>query len=142
MTRYNSEVNISNIERANIGNNSNSSVMIRLHADGSSNNAVNGVSVLVPSNKYINNNSIIINSHAYGNYILQGIISKTNAKNNGLVERSDLTGFNWSEIPVILVEMGFLTNQIEDALLNSAYYQNKIILGIIDGLAAYFLSIN
>ena len=52
-------------------------------------------------------------------------------KNRGVVERTDLTGFNWSKVPVILVETGFLSNPQEDKLLNSEEYQNKIAKGSI-----------
>jgi hypothetical protein len=54
----------------------------------------------------------------------------------------DLTGFNWSKIPVVLVEMGFMTNIQEDSLLNSGNYQNKIAQGIVEGLVLYFLHEN
>jgi N-acetylmuramoyl-L-alanine amidase len=51
-----------------------------------------------------------------------------------------LTGFNWSKIPVILLEMGYMTNVQEDKLLNSDDYQNKIVLGIVDGVTKYYSS--
>ena len=35
-------------------------------------------------------------------------------KNNGVVERDDMTGFNWSKVPVILVEMGFLSRKTKN----------------------------
>jgi N-acetylmuramoyl-L-alanine amidase len=139
MTRDNHDVNISNIERAEIGNNSQSDIMIRVHADGSINQNDNGISVLVPRSTFIKDNLVITKSRSVGHYILQGVIRNTGAKNNGIIERDDLTGFNWSRIPVILIEMGFMTNEQEDALLNSEKYQDKIVQGITDGLAAYFL---
>jgi N-acetylmuramoyl-L-alanine amidase len=139
MTRNNHNVNISNIERAEIGNSSQSDIMIRVHADGSTNQNDNGVSVLVPQSTFIKNNLIVTKSHSVGYYILWGIVRHTGAKNNGTIERDDLTGFNWSKIPVILIEMGFMTNEREDILLNSDDYQNKIVQGIVDGLAAYFV---
>jgi N-acetylmuramoyl-L-alanine amidase len=138
MTRDRHDVNISNIERSEIGNNSQSDIMIRLHADGSINPNDNGVSILVPQSTFIRDNLIITKSRSAGSYILQGIIRISSAKNNG-IEKDDLTGFNWSKIPVVLVEMGFMTNEWEDALLNSDDYQDKMVQGIVDGLAAYFL---
>jgi N-acetylmuramoyl-L-alanine amidase len=139
MTRNSHDVNISNIERAEIGNSSQSDIMIRLHADGSANPNDNGVSVLIPQSTFINNNFIITKSRSAGYYILQAIVRITGAKNNGAIERGDLTGFNWSKTPVILIEMGFMTNEREDILLNSGDYQDKIAQGIADGLAAHFL---
>jgi N-acetylmuramoyl-L-alanine amidase len=42
------------------------------------------------------------------------------------VERSDLTGFNWSDVPAVLVETGFMSSSSESALLRSAGYQQKL----------------
>ena len=54
----------------------------------------------------------------------------TGARDLGLVERSDLTGFNWADVPVVLVETGFLTNPAEGARLRSAAYQQRIARGL------------
>ena len=51
----------------------------------------------------------------------------------GLNERSDFTGFNWSDVPVILVEMGFMTNPTDDRLLATAAYQRRAALGLCRG---------
>jgi len=51
----------------------------------------------------------------------------------GLQERSDFTGFNWSDVPVILVELGFMTNPTEDRLLASAAYQRRAAVGLCRG---------
>jgi len=42
------------------------------------------------------------------------VARQTGARNLGLVERSDLTGFNWANVPAILVECGFMTNPSDD----------------------------
>lgn len=47
---------------------------------------------------------------------LDNLIENTNANSKGIVPKSDITGFNWSKIPVILVEMGYRTNPEEDIL--------------------------
>lgn len=137
MTREENNVNISNIERAEIANEE-SEIMIRLHADGSTNTKTNGISILIPGPRFINDKLLITKSKKIASIIIKCIINLTGSKNNGLTERNDLTGFNWSTIPVILIEMGFLTNEREDILLNTSEYQDKIVNGIIDGLAIYF----
>lgn len=51
----------------------------------------------------------------------------------GLQERSDFTGFNWADVPVILVEMGFMTNPTEDRLLGTVAYQRRAAVGLCRG---------
>jgi len=65
-------------------------------------------------------------------------VSATGAKNLGTQERSDLTGFNWSEVPVCLIETGYMTNEDEDKLLITKAYQNKIVDGLVTGLLKFF----
>ena len=48
----------------------------------------------------------------------------------GISERGDMTGFNWSDVPVILPEIGFMTNPDEDRSLATAAYQDKIVKGL------------
>lgn len=54
-------------------------------------------------------------------------------KNRG-VERDDLTGFNWSKVPVVLIEMGFMSNKKEDQLLSDSNYQEKLAEGLCNGI--------
>ena len=58
------------------------------------------------------------------------LIARTGAANLGLVRRSDITGFNWANVPVVLVECGFLTNPAERAKLTSPAYQWRIARGL------------
>ena len=41
-------------------------------------------------------------------------MKKAGIEVNGIFEKGDLTGFNWSKVPVVLVEMGFSSNYNED----------------------------
>jgi N-acetylmuramoyl-L-alanine amidase len=65
------------------------------------------------------------------------VVRQTGARNLGLVQRSDLTGFNWANVPAILVECGFMTNPAERRLLQSAAYQLKIARGLVAGTKAF-----
>ena len=67
--------------------------------------------------------------------------SQSLAKSRGVVERNDLTGFNWSKVPVILIEMGFMTNPTEDIILNTNEYQGDIVDGIVDGVSSYYTTL-
>ena len=49
-----------------------------------------------------------------------------------------MTGNNWSTIPTVILEMGFLSNAAEDAAMNNASTQNLMVKGIADGIDDYF----
>lgn len=70
--------------------------------------------------------------------IIRAYSKKTGIRNRGLVQRDDLTGTNWSKIPVTLIEMGFLSNPIEDRLMQKGSMQNKMATGIANGIDDYF----
>ena len=65
-------------------------------------------------------------------------MSNKGIKVNGIFERDDLTGFNWSRIPVVLVEMGFMSNYNEDQMLSNPDYQKKMMQCVADGVEEYF----
>lgn len=137
MVRETADVNISNSERAKKLNKK-CDISIRLHADGSDNNMINGVSVLYPpaNNPYIG--ELSGESYKLAESILENYCEKTGLKNNGLNARNDLTGFNFSTIPVALIEMGYMTNYNDDIYMSSADGQKKMVSGIALGIENYF----
>lgn len=138
MTRDVSDIAISNIERCAVAHEAGAEVAIHIHADGNNDSSVHGVSVLVPSGELLGTPSITQESRRLGELMLDAIIAETGAKNRGISPRSDLVSFNFSQIPTVLIEMGFMTNPEEDALLGSPAYQAKIIDGIVTSLLQWY----
>lgn len=122
-----------NIERADVGNNNNADLSIRIHCDSADISSAKGASMLVPAPVGYAENIAGI-SRTYGEIILNDLVSTVGMYNRGVIERSDLTGFNWSKVPVVLIEMGFLSNPEEDNLLNSDSYQDKLAQGLCNGI--------
>lgn len=141
MTRETNDVNISNAERAMIANKAKADLGIRIHADGSTDKGMNGISVLYPA-KTSNSLNIYEKSKTAASFILSSVTKETLAKANGTVPRSDLTGFNWSEVPSILIETGFMTNVNEDKKLQRDDYESKIAKGIATGIETYIMKLN
>ena len=137
MTRETNEATVSNIERAQIANQAGADVCIRIHADGIEDSSVNGVSVLIPAGSLLGTPAIAEPSAALGQLMVDAVAAQTGAKNRGTTERRDLTGFNWSEVPCVLLEMGFLSNAQEEANMIDPAYQDKIVEGIAAALVQW-----
>ncbi len=138
MTRTTHESTRSNIERAQFANELNADIAVKIHADGNENSSVRGVSMLIPSDDSYVTDDVYNKSAIAGKIILDKVIDATGTKNRGISERSDMTGFNWSTVPVILLECGFMSNPQDDALLETDEYKQKIVDAIADGLILYF----
>jgi N-acetylmuramoyl-L-alanine amidase len=108
---------------------------VNVHAHNTE--SVKGASVLIPKAGYITDKNLISESKTVGTYILKDLIGSTGAISRGLSPRDDMTGFNWSKVPVVLVEVGFLSNPHEDEMINTDDYQNKIAAGIVNGINKY-----
>lgn len=140
MTRTTHDVDISNAERAQMMNAAAVDCWLRIHADGNDNPAVHGVSMLAPARGTMNTTdaSVQAASLELANALLAPVIAATGAKNNGVALRSDQTGFNWSAVTVCTIEMGYMTNEMEDRLLVTDDYQNKIANALAEGFVNYF----
>ena len=126
-----------NIERARFCNSRHAALMMRIHADGAGDSSLNGVKTLVPALHRGWTDDIYASSLRAARKVQAAVVRQTGARNLGLVQRSDLTGFNWANVPAILVEAGFMTNPNERRLLQSAPYQLKVARGLVAGAKAF-----
>ncbi|MBU3142557.1 N-acetylmuramoyl-L-alanine amidase [Clostridium sp. CF012] len=133
MTKTENKQMLGNIARAQVGNKAEADLVIRIHADSNNNSSVEGASMLVPADGK-NTNAIYKTSKRYGEIVFNNLINSIGMKNRGVVERNDLTGFNWSVVPVILVEMGFQSNVEEDKQLANVNYQYKLSKALSEGI--------
>jgi N-acetylmuramoyl-L-alanine amidase len=115
-----------NRERARFCNERGAALMLRIHADGSSDAARHGVSTLVPALQRGWTDDVYGASRRAGRLLQRELVAATGARDLGVVERRDLTGFNWADVPVVLVETGFLSNPREARLLRTSAYQQRL----------------
>ena len=137
MTRDGDGYRGGNRERAQFCNARGAALMVRIHADGSSNPSSAGVSTLVPALHRGWTDDVYGASRRAGGIFQRQLVRTTGARNLGVVQRSDLTGFNWADIPVVLVETGFMTNPREGALLRTARYQQRVATALAAAAASF-----
>jgi N-acetylmuramoyl-L-alanine amidase len=126
-----------NIARARFCNVRHAALMVRIHADGSTDTSLRGVSTLVPALRRGWTDDIHARSARAARRVQAAVVKHTGARNIGILQRSDLTGFNWADVPAILVECGFMTNPTESRLLRWPAYQLKVARGLVAGVEAF-----
>ena len=126
-----------NVARAQFCNRRHAALMLRIHADGSTDASQHGLSTLYPAFHRGWTDDIYGSSLRAAKAIQKTTVAATGARDLGLSKRSDLTGFNWSNVPAVLVETGFMTNPSERRLLQSSAYQWKVARGFTAGVVAF-----
>lgn len=141
MVREDNESTYSSEQRAVVANQAGADVFVRLHCDGSDDPGLRGFSTLIPG--YNDWTAGIVDSSAQAAQIMHPIvIAETGAPDMGIVERYDLAGFNFCEVPSVLFEMGFMSNYDEDLLLSDPTYQDTMAQALCDATLAYLEAVS
>jgi N-acetylmuramoyl-L-alanine amidase len=130
-------VSMGNIARARIANRAHAALFVRVHADGSTDRSRHGTSTLFPAFHRGWTDDILPASRIAAVKVQAQLVRALGSRDLGTVARSDLTGFNWANVPVVLAELGFLTNPREDRLLSSPAYEQRAARGLERGIRAF-----
>jgi N-acetylmuramoyl-L-alanine amidase len=132
-----SGTSMGNIARARIANRAHAALFLRIHADGSTDPAARGTHTLYPALHAGWTDDIYAQSRRAAAVVQRQLVRALGFPDRGLQERPDFTGFNWADVPAILVEMGFMTNRVEDRLLATPRYQRRAALGLCRGTLVF-----
>ena len=59
-------------------------------------------------------------------------------KNCGVTTSDTMTGINWCNMPVTILELGYMTNPSDDTNMENSDYQWNMVQGIANGVDSYF----
>lgn len=138
MAREDNETAISNSERAVLANEAGADISIRIHANGSESSSANGALALITSPDNIYAGHLHEESNLLAGCVLGAYCEATGFANLGIQQNDTMTGINWSEIPVMILEMGFMTNEHDDLKMADEAFREKMVAGIVTGIEKYY----
>ena len=138
MIRRTHDVDLSNAQRAQMANEAGADIFIRIHGNSYDNPEVHGALTMCQTKNNPYNGSLYAQSRALSETVLDAIVAATQCQKKSILESDTMSGINWCQIPVTIVEVGFLSNPEEDRLLATEEYQDKMVLGMANGIDAYF----
>ena len=133
MTRETHDVDISNVERAQMFNELHVDLALRIHCNGANDKSVNGAGTYARKTGDCQEES-----ERAATLILDQLCAATGARRQGVIINYNYTGQNWSTVPCVMVEMGYMSNAAEDEKLNDPAYQDLLVQGMVEGICRYF----
>jgi len=109
-------------------------IYVRIHANGYDDHGVQGALSMCPSqdNPYVS--ELYGESLRLSQRLLDAYCAATGFENSGVQIYDNMTGINWSRVPVTILEMGFMTNEHDDLAMADAGFQQTMAEGIADGI--------
>ena len=117
--------------RVEIGNESRADIFVSIHLNKIEQTQYSGWQTFY--------NKLNENSKVLANCIQEGL-NETMQKENDRIpaELNTVYLMKYVQIPITIVECGFLSNPEEEKLLQTDEYQNKLAWGIYNGISEYF----
>lgn len=128
---------VGNVARAGIANRANAALFLRIHADGAPTAAARGTHTLYPALRAGWTDDVYAASRRAAGIVQAELLRALGFPDRGLQERSDFTGFNWADVPVIMVELGFMTNPSEDRLLATPSVRRRAAVALCRGTLGF-----
>jgi len=81
--------------------------------------------------------SLYENSKQAALLVQEELVKSSGLDDLGVKSASDNPGFNWSKVPVVETQAGFLSNEEDDRLLADDQFRWKVAWGLRNGIRKY-----
>lgn len=129
MTRT-SDVGLTTNQRCDIANNAATDIFVSVHSNSATNSSANGAEVW-----YYSESS---EGKTLATVVQEEIVKTTEARDRGIKASSTFTVLKNTNMTSIIVECGFINNNEEAKKLANPDYQQKVALGIFNGINRFF----
>lgn len=130
LTRTENDVNISNIERAQIAVDNEADYFIRIHADSAPDSDISGVKVYVPSTGEYSSSI-----RSDGEELADTVADAIGSESLGVVQSDMYTGLNHADsVKSFQLVVGYFSNSDDDALLNKKDTPYKVAVAVSEFL--------
>lgn len=117
-------------ERVELLNSYSADLVISIHLNSyATNPSVSGLEILYGDNSEL--------SKELAETLLTPIIDSCGAKNRGVKYRPDVLILQETNIPIVIIETGFITNETDVANLQTFVYKHQMIQGIVEGVTSF-----
>ena len=124
-------------DRANLANNENAYCFVSIHSNSTTNKAVQGAGVFFYAPEWMPEIYMQrMERQNLARLILDDILKETGRPSYGIFE-DNFAVIRETKMPSVLVEMGFLSNQQEEALLADPNLQARMARGIANGILKF-----
>ncbi|MBM7556913.1 N-acetylmuramoyl-L-alanine amidase [Halanaerobacter jeridensis] len=120
------------LERAQLANFKEADLFISIHANSNPRSTIRGTATY--AHWYASKDN-----WALAWYVQSEMIKRTSLADNGL-KAANFSVLRETKMPSLLLETAFLSNRVEERLLNSVSFQSKIAAGVTAGIKKYFLN--
>ena len=137
MTR-NSDVFVSVEDRVDFSNNMNPKLFVSIHCNDNEDSSANGTEILYNVNDSGESNSSLWLSQI----LLDSITSTVSTRKRNVISGNSIHIVRQSNVPVALIEMGFMSNAEDFELLSTSQGQKRFAQGIAEGIIRAMTEIN
>lgn len=141
LSRTTNNVNLSNAKRAQMANASGAEVYIKLEAASSRDETATGELGFITTSANSHNGALYQKNYELCYDVLKTTCQETNSARMGIYETDNMTSLNYCNMPAMVLNMGFLSYELDDVNLNTDDFKKKMAVGIADGIDLYFQSI-